>query len=169
MKLIFVRHGIAEDKEAFAETGEPDALRPLTGKGKSKMIKAARGLKKIAPSITILVSSPYTRAVETARIIGKVYGNPEIHELEDLVPGGDSGGLFKFFEQQDGDSTVVMTGHEPFLGNLVSACLSVNSGAFVVFKKGGAGMVEFPGKPGRGKGTLVWLLEPGHLQAIGEE
>ena len=49
MKLLLIRHAIAEEREDFARTGKDDRLRPLTDEGRKKMKQAARGLRKIAP------------------------------------------------------------------------------------------------------------------------
>ena len=73
MHLLIIRHAIAEDRDAFAKTGKPDDLRPLTSEGRAKMIRCAEGLHVIAPEISVLASSPRTRAHETAEIVGREY------------------------------------------------------------------------------------------------
>src|SRR5438105_341158 len=73
MQLLVIRHGIAQDQQEFAKSGRVDALRPLTRPGKKKMRAGARGLKKVVPKVTVLASSPLTRAVQTARIVGAKY------------------------------------------------------------------------------------------------
>src|SRR5258708_2037922 len=43
MKLLIIRHAIAEDREDFARTGKDDSLRPITDEGKKKMKQRAGG------------------------------------------------------------------------------------------------------------------------------
>src|SRR5882724_2462532 len=66
VRLLVVRHAIAEDPAVFAATGRSDAERPLTEKGRRRMRRVARGLKKLVPAIDGLATSPLVRAVETA-------------------------------------------------------------------------------------------------------
>ena len=55
MKLLVVRHAIAENREDFAE-GD-DAARPLTPDGRKKIQRGAEGLKELVPQIDRLISS----------------------------------------------------------------------------------------------------------------
>src|SRR4051812_39404978 len=66
MDLLIVRHGIAEDKETFGESGQSDDLRALTPKGRKKMARVARGLRAVEPSVALFASSPLVRARQTA-------------------------------------------------------------------------------------------------------
>ena len=75
MDLLIVRHGVAEDKEAFAETGKSDDERPLTDKGRKKMKRVSRGLRAIIPDIGLLVTSPLARAHETADFPRRSHGH----------------------------------------------------------------------------------------------
>ncbi len=69
MRLLVVRHAIAEDREAFARSHKDDSTRPLTPDGRRKMERAALGLKELVPELDVLAASPYKRAIETAEII----------------------------------------------------------------------------------------------------
>src|SRR5271169_3309248 len=86
MQLVLVRHGIAEDREEFAATGQDDALRPLTKHGRWKMEHIARGLRRGVSALDILVSSPLRRAQQTAKIIAAAYGDIEIKTAPVFVP-----------------------------------------------------------------------------------
>ena len=48
MKLLLIRHAIAEEREDFARTGKDDRLRPLTDEGRKKMKQAARGPARVS-------------------------------------------------------------------------------------------------------------------------
>src|SRR2546422_1650397 len=62
MRLLVVRHAIAEDLEAFARSHKDDSTRPLTPDGRRKMERAALGLKELVPELDVLAASPYKRA-----------------------------------------------------------------------------------------------------------
>jgi phosphohistidine phosphatase len=64
-----IRHAPAADRAEFAKTGKDDSERPLTDDGKTKMRRAARGLRSLVPKLDLLASSPYVRAHETAEIV----------------------------------------------------------------------------------------------------
>src|SRR3989442_14427769 len=78
MRLLVVRHAIAEDREAFARSHKDDSTRPLTPDGRRKMERAALGLKELVPELDVLAASPYKRAIETAEIIAAAYGGPNV-------------------------------------------------------------------------------------------
>src|SRR2546430_12501315 len=78
MRLLVVRHAIAEDREAFARSHKDDAARPLTPDGRRKMARAAEGLKQLVPELELLAASPYKRALETAEIIAHAYGDQRV-------------------------------------------------------------------------------------------
>ena len=63
-------------------------------------------------------------------------------------------------------TSVVIVGHEPGLGQLVSWMLTGLRESFIPLKKGGACLVEFEGevKPGRGK--LLWAMKPSQLRKL---
>lgn len=69
-KLIFVRHGRAED----TSTEFSDFHRSLTSKGKSIAKQMAQRLAEEEQKPGILVTSPAFRALETAIIFGEVTG-----------------------------------------------------------------------------------------------
>jgi phosphohistidine phosphatase len=68
-KLIFVRHGRAEDSSADI----PDFERSLTIKGKTISRKIARELKEIENSPGVMITSPAFRALETAIIFAQAF------------------------------------------------------------------------------------------------
>ena len=84
MKLLLVRHGIAEEAETFIAGGGSDAQRPLTEIGRKKMRKGANRLRSQIKQIDLLASSPLLRARETAEIIAQVFGGLPIMERPEL-------------------------------------------------------------------------------------
>src|SRR4029079_14353095 len=80
MRLLVIRHAIAEDRDEFANTGRPDGERPLTDAGRRRMRRNARGLRRLVGKFDVLATSPFTRAAETARIVADAMGiaSPEV-------------------------------------------------------------------------------------------
>ncbi|MGO4987094.1 SixA phosphatase family protein [Gallicola sp. Sow4_E12] len=127
MKLIFLRHGIAEEK------GNVDDFdRKLTPKGIEKLNKylpyLAAYLEKKDPEIW---SSPKVRADETAQLLKENLFETEII-YKDFIASGDLGKLDEELSQTE-EKTIVLVGHEPFL----SAWTREITGEEVVIKKGG--------------------------------
>jgi phosphohistidine phosphatase len=169
MDLLIVRHGVAEDKEAFAETGQSDDDRPLTAKGRKKMKRAARGLHTLVPEIGLLVTSPLVRARETAEIIAVAYAMDEDVDREDVLRPESSFDAFgDWLRQQSERSPVCVVGHEPHLSGLATWLMSGAKEAQLELGKGGACLLSFDGAPKRGSAMLCWLMTSKQLEAIGE-
>lgn len=89
MEVTFFRHGIAVDR---ADPLAPiDFERPLTMDGKNKTESAARGLRALDVRPALVLSSPFKRCVQSARLIAQVLGIPKrsVRELEALGPHAD--------------------------------------------------------------------------------
>ena len=165
MQLLVVRHAIAEDREVFAATGREDALRPLTAEGTRKMKRTARGLRSIAPGIDVIVSSPFTRANETAEILRREYELDRIETARELEPSTPLDEAVRWLGRLD-KGVVAIVGHEPQLGHLVTYLISGYEHAGVEFKKGGACLIEFDERPEVANGRLVWAISPGILRDL---
>ena len=166
MRLLVVRHAIAEDPAVFAATGRNDAERPLTEKGRRRMRSVARGLKKLVPAIDGVATSPLVRAVETAEIIGRAYRGAPVTRLPELAPQAEPAALVPWLERQRSREVVAAVGHEPALSRWVSWLLGDAERPFVEFKKGGVCCLEVPDAPGPGSAVLQWMLTPGQLRRM---
>lgn len=154
MRVHLVRHAIAEERGRVE-----DHDRRLTGEGTAKMRRAAEGLRGLVGSDALLFSSRLVRAVQTAGILADVIGHSgRFRELDGLEPEADPLRTREEILDWDYDE-VVIVGHEPHLGSLLSAL--VGGGAFRI-KKGGTACVDLRG----GRGELRWLLAPKQLRAL---
>lgn len=166
MRLLFIRHGIAGDRDEWAKSGRPDTDRPLTDRGRARMRRTARGLARLTPRPDLIATSPYLRAAETAAIVAKAFGGPAPVELTALVPGVDYADLVTWLRSQKATGTVALVGHEPHLSGALCYFLTGRREAFHEFKKGGAALVQLADPPTAGVARLVWAMEPGQLRRI---
>lgn len=165
MRLLVVRHAIAEDSEAFAVTGRDDALRPLTEDGIRKMRRAVRGLRQLVPSIDLLAASPLTRAAQTAEIVRAEYDMPGIQTTSSLEPDATVEEVVEWLGTLDA-GTVAVVGHEPQLGRLVTFLIGGGDRTGVELKKGAAALLDSDGHPAPGDARLVWSIPPTVLRDL---
>jgi phosphohistidine phosphatase len=164
MKLLIIRHGAAGDAEAFAKTGKPDELRPLTSAGKREMRSVAAGLYRLAGRPAVLVSSRLTRAMQTADIVAEAMGVPADHQTDALAPEAKYRDLANWLRAHD-DGLVAAVGHEPHLSGVISWFIAGRDDATIELKKAGAALIEFDGRAKKGKGALLWLMPPSLIAA----
>ena len=169
MNLYIVRHAIAV--EAGTPEYEEDSLRPLTDKGKKKMQKIAQGLKELETDINLILTSPYLRAVETAKILRKVFDldRAEVVETEHLSPDGSGAQLVNLINEKYADmENIALVGHEPSLGILASMLISGDPNLSLTLKKGGICQLSVDTLQYGRCATLDWLLSPSQLMELGE-
>jgi phosphohistidine phosphatase len=160
--LYLVRHGIAED----AVAGGDDAARPLTSRGRIRLRAAARGMRAIGIRMDALLTSPMTRAAETAAIVSEVYGGrPVPRVLPALAQGVAAAEMLRALRPFLRDGDAMVTGHEPGLGELASLLLTGSpEGLTIAFKKGGLVAVDIEDKR---PAVLRFALTPRHLRRLG--
>jgi phosphohistidine phosphatase len=161
MELIFVRHGIAADRETW--NGE-DMERPLTADGAQRFRKAARGLIGVAPKPQTILTSPATRASETARILADAWKIKRVQEATSLAWGRFEE-LARDLSTQPDEAVIALVGHEPHLSETLAQLVGSAHSERLAFKKGGAALVSVAGSFESG-GRLVWLLPPRVLRSL---
>lgn len=161
-----MRHGLAEDREEFAKKNSEDHLRPLTEKGQKRTQKVARQLQEWIKEVDVIVSSPLTRARQTADIVSQFFTGTKIIEAPELVPSA-SPQAFKRWLKSHGDdfNKILIVGHEPHLSHLASYLMANQTESFLELKKSGALSLKFEGFKNISPGTakLSWLLQPRHF------
>jgi phosphohistidine phosphatase len=166
MRILIIRHGIAEDQESFGKTSQDDALRPLTKEGRKKMRKAARGLAHIVPKVDVIASSPLVRAVQTAELVSQAFDGVRAVQIAALSPRKPPAQLLEWLQAHPPDATVALVGHEPHLSTFCCWLLTGLQESFLVLKKGGTVMIEAGNPVTAGRGKLLWALKPSHLRQI---
>jgi phosphohistidine phosphatase len=152
VKLYFLRHGLARDREDWA--GD-DALRPLTPEGIKKMEREAKTIAKLALQLDAIVTSPLVRAKQTARIVADELDLRDVLvEDEKLGLDFDLGGLRTVIEKHRAAEALMLVGHEPSMSRTIGQI----GGGRVELKKGALACVDI--EPNSMRGELLSLVPP---------
>jgi phosphohistidine phosphatase len=159
VKLWLVRHAIALE----AAEGRPDAVRPLSERGRERFASARRGLREHGARFDELRFSPLLRAQETADLLAPLCDGPLV------VDGGLAREADEALLGRLRGQSVALVGHEPHLSRLalwlVCGWEALDARAGLRLGKGGALLLE--GEPRPGAMHLVHLLQPRILRRLG--
>lgn len=165
MVIYLVRHGEAVTLEDAASKNDED--RNLTIEGKEKLYQFSRTFKSIDVQSDLILTSPYKRAYETASIFSEAMDSTtKLEECDLLKPGESVEAFINHLHKRKDFSSVLIVGHEPFLGNLASTLISGKSSLNIRFKKGGICRIEISELPPKGIGELVYLLTPKIIKSL---
>jgi len=159
MLLLLVRHADAEERDPAR--WPDDSNRPLTERGRKIQADVSRFLRKRNLSPTLVLTSPWTRAVQTAEILVDVarVGQPPV-PCEPLAGEPDLIRLQNFTGSQPGGAIVAMVGHSPWMEDLASLLLGGSTtGIRVDFPKSGVMGIEVD-QLEPGSGELRFFLRP---------
>ncbi len=165
IQLIFIRHAIAQERAEFQKkTKLDDAFRPLTSKGRNRHERMMGIMKKRwAKDIDLVISSPYTRARQSAEIISQMYDDKKVVECSELVPQSPPQAFIKWIKSQNfRGNTFVVVGHEPNLSLLITYLLAGSEYTFLELKKSGILCLEVDMLKSLGPSSaqLQWFLAP---------
>ena len=159
-----MRHAIAFERDP--KRWPDDRIRPLTPEGISRARQAAKGLKRLFDRPQSLLTSPLTRAKQTAEILTGFAGWPSALECAALSPGESPEAALEALRAQR-HKTIALVGHQPSLGELMAACIPGHALArSFELRKFGVALLSFDGVPRAGQATLRWLLSPKLLRAL---
>jgi phosphohistidine phosphatase len=164
MELLIIRHAIAfeRDHQRWAD----DRLRPLTPLGIRRSRKAAAGIKELCKVPDRLLTSPLTRARETAQILTEVAGWPRATVAPQLTPGEGASAVLSLLAK-DRSRRIAIVGHQPDLSALITACLLNDSGNLgIEMKKNAVACLGFRGRARVGSAALKWLATPRMLRGF---
>jgi phosphohistidine phosphatase len=135
MMLYILRHAAA----VAWNPGTADASRPLTPRGIRRMQQAAAGMSAIGVRIDRLLTSPCTRARQTAQIVARVLpDSPPPQVCPDLAPSGSAAQLIVAVSDLPAPADrVMLVGHEPALGRLISTLLTGSPAIEMDLRKAG--------------------------------
>lgn len=163
MNLYLFRHGIAVDRGLPGYTD--DSQRPLTPKGAARIHRIGQATKRLGMKFDLILSSPYLRTHQTAQVVASLHGIEEkLFLTENLAPMNSPSGLIGEIQELYASAlSILLVGHEPYLGKLASMLLAGDNKTAIAFKKGGLCKVSIDElKYGR-CATLEWLATPKQL------
>ncbi len=165
MRLYLLRHAIAVPR---GTPGYPSDDRPLTAAGIKKMKEAAAGMPKVLPKPDVILTSPFKRALETARIAAKALkAEKKIKIVQKLSPGARAEDFMEELAKYKTAKSILIVGHEPDLGKFAASLLGAKSG-FIELRKGGLCRIDAGGWPPESSARLVWHLKPKILRHLAE-
>lgn len=165
MKLIFLRHGLAEGHFSFEQ--DKDFERELTIEGIKRLHKTFKLFKKVQSSIDVIFSSPLARAIQTAEIFWTYYQQSDLEMMADLDILDDPRHLVEYISFLPSDGCYAFIGHDPHITKVVAALLALHpEHDFMTIKKGGICVLE----GGMWKGfTLELLMQPKVMRTMVED
>jgi phosphohistidine phosphatase len=159
MNLYIVRHAIAVQRGTAGY--EDDSQRPLTDKGRKKMEKIAQALQQLEVELNLILTSPYVRARDTAKILASEFSlKDKIALTDNLIPPGDFDHLIDEINEKYSVSNLALVGHEPMLSGFVSFLTTGNTDTKLTLKKGGVCLLSADDLRQERRATLQWLLTP---------
>lgn len=157
MILYVMRHAEAVDGNDTLQ----DEWRYLTEKGRLAARKVISSIAKYGPKPRLTLTSPLTRAVQTAEIAAeKACRKNVVVASEHLLPGADIRGLVGYIKGCKDFKRVMLVGHEPQLGSLVAALLGREDVAISLKKSACAALKLDPDSDGK-PADFLWYLVPG--------
>jgi phosphohistidine phosphatase len=126
LRLDLVRHG-----EAVAADEHGDDARPLSAHGRDTIRRLAERFASEGWRPDAVCSSPLSRARETATIlVAAAHPGLEIETLEALTPDHDPEDVVAALAPRGLRGHVVLVGHQPLLGRLVTWLVGSHDGGF---------------------------------------
>ncbi len=156
MQLYLLRHGIAED----ASKSGSDEDRALTPEGRRKLRQVAEAAAEAGVEPTLILTSPFKRALQTAEILQSVlkYKN-ELLRSSALVPSSTVEQAWDEIRAHRDESSLMLVGHNPLFTELAAYLLGSKE-IQVDFKKGALLRVDMDNFPAHPNGRLRWYLTP---------
>lgn len=109
----------------------------------------------------MLLSSPFTRAWQTAELLAELTPWPAPEPFPALEPDIPPHEIVAALKPYTGAKSIALVGHRPSMHQLASYLLTgTGEGLDFGLKKGGAAHLRFDGAPEPGAGELRWLLAP---------
>ena len=141
MKIIFLRHGVAEGH--FSTDQSTDFERVLTDEGIKRLNKTFKLFKKHQSSIDVIFSSPLARAVQSAEIFWEHYQDADLELMSDLDILDDPHHLVEYISFLPTDGVYAFVGHDPHITKVIASLLALHpEHDFMTIKKGGICVLE---------------------------
>ena len=153
MQIYLLRHGIAEDTS-------PDSERALTSEGREKLRRVLQRARAADVAPSLILSSPYRRAVETADVAVEVLNYAgKVVKTRALLPEASPFDTWEEIRKRSDERAILLASHEPLMSSLV-AFLLASPALMVEMKKAALVRVDCERLGPEPKGVLKWMLTP---------
>lgn len=161
MDIYLLRHASAGQYSP----GTNDDKRPIDKAGEQQSHDVGRALAALEPKLDLIISSPLTRALQTATIVAEELGHTDkIVTDAALRPEATYKQFEDLLSRYAKKKAIMVVGHNPSMTEFLVQMLSGNNAApFIDFKKGALAKVE---KDGSQPAVLKWCLTPKLVRAI---
>lgn len=156
MQIYLLRHGIAED----SRVGLRDFDRALTPEGGQKLRRVLERARSSGAAPSVILSSPFRRALETARLAAEVLRySGKIVQSRSLTPDAPPAEAWGEIRDYREESAVLLASHEPLMSSL--AAFLLDSPTLVVdMKKAALVRIDCEPSGAAPSGVLKWMLTP---------
>ncbi len=135
-----------------------DSDRELTTEGRRKLRETLRALANAEVNPSLIVSSPLTRALQTAEIARSVFKTKSpVLRTKALTPNATVEQVWDEIRAHRGEPELMLVGHEPQFSNLAAYLLGTRE-LRVDFKKGAVLRLDLEGFGAQPRGTLRWFF-----------
>ncbi|MBS1856919.1 MAG: phosphohistidine phosphatase SixA [Acidobacteria bacterium] len=156
MQIYLLRHGIAED----GRPGRPDAERALTEEGRAKLRRVLKRARTAEVSPSLILASPYRRAVETAEVVAEVFRyKGDIVQSRAFVPEASAAAAWEELRLYSGEPAVLVASHEPLMSSCVAFLLGCPA-LQVEMKKAAMVRIDVESTSAVPRGILKWMITP---------
>lgn len=154
MELYLLRHGIAEDNAAT------DADRQLTDEGRQKLRRVMKRAAEAGVAPSLILSSPYKRAVETAEVAAaELDYKGKILRVGSLTPDSSPPSVWSEIRGHRDEPSILLAGHEPLFSSTVAFLLG-STQEMIDFRKAALVRIDIHGFGAQPQGVLQWMLTP---------
>lgn len=159
--LYLIRHGLAGEHGSYANDDE----RPLTDEGKRKTRQIAKRLHTLELQFDLIMTSPLTRAHQTADLLLEAKLSQVLQVSPQLAPGGNLEQWLNWLQHERSPdvTTLALVGHEPDLSAWAETLLWGEPRGALSLKKAGVIGLALPEQAPVGSSALFWLTPPRFL------
>lgn len=154
MDLILWRHAEANE----LDQGEDDLLRPLTPRGEKHAQRMALWLEQQLPEGTRILCSPAVRAEQTVQRLKRKY---KIRDA--LSPGATPEDVLETAGWPLARYPVLLVGHQPSLGLVISRLLGMNPDLPCAIRKGAVWWLRNRQREGEDQTVILSVTTPEKL------
>lgn len=154
MDIYFLRHASAG---TYKLPEKEDEKRPLDDEGTQQSRDIGRLLARLEVKPDSFISSPLTRAMQTAELVAKeIHFTADIGVSDALRPDAGYEQFQRLLEDYSRAKSIIVTGHNPTLSQFLSRLISHDAADDVVdLKKGAVAKVERSDTA-----QLTWCVTP---------